>query len=87
MTSIAEGLQPCPINLSHPEDCSNTDLVEVEQDGDCVAFECPHCGYSWGHTLVATTEDACQIGVPESVRRAGSAGSTPQNLGMPTIRK
>jgi len=65
----AAGPQPC----GDPE-CSG--VAEPEQDGDCAYWACPECGYEFGYQLLGTgskEDGSCQIGVPESIRRAASA--------------
>jgi len=45
-----------------------------EQDGDhCTYWACEECGFEFGfEMLMPTADDACQIGVPEQIRRAAS---------------
>ena len=60
--------KPCPV-------CGK--LVEPEMDGDlryyeCLDDDCEAGGYLFGYERIQTDDSAdCQIGVPESVRRAG----------------
>jgi Zn ribbon nucleic-acid-binding protein len=74
---IEDGLQPCPISLTSPEDCDNTELVEIDRDGDHEYFECPECGYAFGHRKIpeeagVKIDASCQAGIPEELRRAAS---------------
>jgi hypothetical protein len=56
------------------EECDGT--AEVEVDGDHRFRVCQKCGFEFGYEKIETTGEthACGIGVPESIRRAASAG-------------
>ena len=61
MSGYIEGAAECPSCHSR---------VEPEQDGDVVFFPCS-CGYHFGYTVIRS-EPACQLGIPETIRRAAS---------------
>lgn len=72
LTEIRSQEVPCP-----DPDCGG--MGEPDQDGDHLFYECKECGYQFGWDRVpqpAHVGDgaggSCQIGVPESVRRAAS---------------
>lgn len=77
LLQVTEDGKPCPM---YPDVCDFDGLVEPEIDGEHRYWECPMdeggCGYAWGYERIVagtTLEGNCQIGVPESVRRASSA--------------
>lgn len=46
-------------------------IAEPEQDGDLLYFACTVCGSEFGwERIVIQTEPACQLGIPEDIRRA-----------------
>ncbi len=64
MSGVSE--QPC----GDPE-CGG--VATFEQDGDhCTYWACEECGFEFGFEMLAQTDDSCQIGVPEQIRRAAS---------------
>jgi hypothetical protein len=71
ISQVTTDARPC----ANPE-CDNQE-VEPEQDGEHLYFECEECGYGFGWEKIeegVRLEGNCSIGVPESVRRASSAG-------------
>lgn len=66
--TLADGERPC----FDPE-CVG--IAEPEIDGEHRYFECQECGSTFGYERmdIQARDDACAIGVPESLRRAMSA--------------
>lgn len=67
--------------------------AEPEQDGEhCSYWACPECGFEFGYELMSPDSDegACQIGVPENIRRAASAPAQrvfdEQTRGLPVVQ-
>jgi hypothetical protein len=49
-------------------------LADPEQDGELTYWACHSCLREWGYQLAAApAEDSCQLGIPESARKAVSA--------------
>ena len=80
MTEVfyAEG-ERCPMSVPGADDvtcCDNPDLVEPDIDDETQYYECPWCGFSWGHKratdVTKVSGGSCQLGIPEEVRRAYS---------------
>jgi hypothetical protein len=61
------------VNIGEAMEClSCGDRAQPEQDGDLIYYACG-CGYEFGYQRVAQEQDnACQLGVPEEIRRAAS---------------
>ncbi len=62
-------------------------MGEPESEGDLSWFTCEVCNSEYGYERIPQTqasENSCQLGVPESVRRIGSAMGDPGQLEQPS---
>lgn len=57
-----------PVPCRDPECSYEQPSAEPEADGSLRYYACP-CGYEWPAEIVSQDSGACQIGVPEEVRR------------------
>lgn len=59
----------CPVC---PDELGKQTLVEPEQDGDHLFYECEECGYAFGYERITEgrIEGSCALGIPENVRKA-----------------
>ncbi len=71
--------RPC----GDPE-CDGT--ASWEQDGDhCTYWACEECGYEFDYQQIVPQEGTCQVGIPESIRRA-VGGLPQQHKGLPLLQ-
>lgn len=58
-----------------PECAERGGMAEPDGDAEMRYYTCTECGYEFGYQQVKQDTGTCQIGVPEGVRRAASAGA------------
>lgn len=61
-------------------------LAEPESEGDLMWYTCTVCFSEFGYDRMPAAQapqNSCQLGVPESVRRIGSAMGDPSQLEQP----
>jgi rubredoxin len=66
---VSERWVDAPVPCHDPE-CGGT--AEPESDGELRYHACTTCGYEFNYEQASQDAGACQIGVPEDVRRAAS---------------
>lgn len=94
MTQVTETIRtdamPCPFASAEQDNyCDNTELVEIEREGDHEFFECQECGSTWGHRIaqevggvrITAGDDYCEAGIDPAIRRR-AAGERMQPVGL-----
>jgi hypothetical protein len=76
-----------PVPCFDPECAEDGGMGFPEADGDLRYYACPECGMEFGYEQVRQDAGACQIGIPEEVRRAASIAPAqdPQPVFLGTI--
>lgn len=74
-----------PVPCGNPECAERGGMADPESDGELRYYACTRCGYEFGYEQASRPEGACQLGVPEEVRRSLSIAGRSIDIPVPEL--
>lgn len=82
---MSDGWVDEPVPCHDPECAEAGGMADPESDGELRYYACTSCGFEFGYELAAQDAGACQLGVPEEIRRAASISPEPEPVFLGTV--